>query len=60
MLNTEIIMSNTKSDYKEDLEEVTLIFKTNLGTFEGKLFAKECPEKVWNFINLVESRQKNR
>ena len=48
----------TKSDYKEDLERVTVVFKTNLGTFEGELFAKECPETVWNFINLAEGRQK--
>ena len=51
-------MSNTKSDYKEDLEKVTVVFETNLGTFEGELFAKECPETVWNFINLAEGRQK--
>jgi cyclophilin family peptidyl-prolyl cis-trans isomerase len=51
-------MSNTKSDYKEDLEKVTVVFKTNLGTFEGELFANECPETVWNFINLAEGRQK--
>jgi len=51
-------MSNAKSDYKEDLEKVTAIFKTNFGTFEGELFAKECPETVWNFINLAEGRQK--
>ena len=51
-------MSKTKSDYKEDLENVRVEFKTNLGTFEGELFAKECPETVWNFINLAEGRQK--
>ena len=50
-------MSNTKSDYKEGLERVTAVFETNLGTFEGELFAKECPETVWNFINLAEGRQ---
>ena len=49
----------TKSDYKEDLEKVTAVFDTNLGTFEGELFAKECPETVWNFINLAEGRQKS-
>jgi peptidyl-prolyl cis-trans isomerase A (cyclophilin A) len=47
----------TKSDYKEDLEKVTAVFETNLGTFEADLFAKECPETVWNFINLAEGRQ---
>ena len=51
-------MSKTKSDYKEDLEKVTAVFETNLGTFEGELFARECPETVWNFINLAEGRQK--
>ena len=50
-------MSKTKSDYKEDLEKVTVVFETNLGTFEGELFAKECPATVWNFINLAEGRQ---
>ena len=48
----------TKSDYKEDLEKVTAVFDTNLGTFEAELFAKECPKTVWNFINLAEGRQK--
>lgn len=28
-----------------------------MGTFEAELFARECPETVWNFINLVEGRQ---
>mgnify|MGYP003574853194 CR=1 FL=1 len=52
-------MSQTKSDYREDLDKVTVVFKTSLGTFEGELFVKECPETVWNFINLAEGRQKN-
>ena len=47
----------TKSDYKEDLDKVTAVFDTSLGTFEAELFAKECPETVWNFINLAEGRQ---
>ena len=47
----------TKSDYKEELEKVTAVFETTLGTFEAELFAKECPETVWNFINLAEGRQ---
>jgi len=46
-----------KNDYKEDLERVTAVFETNLGTFEAELYAKECPETVWNFINLAEGRQ---
>jgi cyclophilin family peptidyl-prolyl cis-trans isomerase len=48
----------TKSDYKEDIDRATAIFDTTLGTFEAELYAKECPETVWNFINLAEGRQK--
>jgi len=47
----------TKNDYKEDIERATAVFETNLGTFEAELYAKECPETVWNFINLAEGRQ---
>ena len=47
----------TKSDYKEDIERATAVFETNQGTFEIGLYAKECPETVWNFINLAEGRQ---
>lgn len=50
-------MLGVKSDYKEDVERVTAIFETTLGTFEAELYAKECPETVWNFINLAEGRQ---
>lgn len=50
-------MSFKKSDYKEDVERITAVFETNLGTFEVELYAKECPETVWNFINLAEGRQ---
>lgn len=50
-------MAYQKSDYKEDIERATAVFETNLGTFEVGLFAKECPETVWNFINLAEGRQ---
>ena len=46
-----------KCDYKEAIERATAVFETNLGTFEAELYAKECPETVWNFINLVEGRQ---
>ena len=46
-----------KNDYKEDLERVTAVFETSLGTFEAELYAKECPETVWNFVNLAEGRQ---
>jgi len=47
----------TKSDYKEDIERATAVFETNMGKFEAELYAKECPETVWNFINLAEGRQ---
>jgi cyclophilin family peptidyl-prolyl cis-trans isomerase len=47
----------TKSDYKEDIDRATAVFETNMGTFEAELYAKECPETVWNFINLAEGRQ---
>jgi peptidyl-prolyl cis-trans isomerase A (cyclophilin A) len=50
-------MSYTKSDYKEDLDRLAAVFQTNLGAFEVELYAKECPETVWNFINLAEGRQ---
>ena len=46
-----------KSEYKEDIDRVTVVFQTNLGTFKAELYAKECPETVWNMINLVEGRQ---
>ena len=50
-------MSYQKSEYKEDLDRLTAVFQTNLGEFEAELYAKECPETVWNFINLAEGRQ---
>jgi len=50
-------MAYQKSDYREDIERATAVFETNLGTFEAELYAKECPETVWNFINLAEGRQ---
>jgi peptidyl-prolyl cis-trans isomerase A (cyclophilin A) len=50
-------MLGTKNDYKEDVERVTAVFETSLGTFEAELYAKECPETVWNFVNLAEGRQ---
>jgi len=46
-----------KIDYKEDIEKAVAVFETNMGTFEVELYAKECPETVWNFINLAEGRQ---
>ena len=50
-------MAYKKSDYKEDIDRATAVFETNMGTFEAELYAKECPETVWNFINLAEGRQ---
>jgi peptidyl-prolyl cis-trans isomerase A (cyclophilin A) len=50
-------MAYTKSNHKEAIDRPTAVFDTNLGTFEAELFAKECPETVWNFINLAEGRQ---
>lgn len=50
-------MAYKKSDYKEEIDRPTAVFDTNLGTFEVELYAKECPETVWNFINLAEGRQ---
>jgi len=50
-------MLGKKSDYKEDADRFTAVFDTNLGIFEAELYAKECPETVWNFINLAEGRQ---
>lgn len=47
-----------KIDYKEDLDRPIAVFETSLGNFEAELYAKECPETVWNFINLAEGRQK--
>jgi cyclophilin family peptidyl-prolyl cis-trans isomerase len=46
-----------KIDYREDIERPVAVFDTSLGTFEAELYAKECPETVWNFINLAEGRQ---
>lgn len=46
-----------KCNYKEDLDRIYAQFQTNMGDFEIELFAKECPETVWNFVNLAEGRQ---
>jgi peptidyl-prolyl cis-trans isomerase A (cyclophilin A) len=50
-------MPNQKETYKENIDRATAVFETNMGTFEAELYAKECPETVWNFINLAEGRQ---
>jgi cyclophilin family peptidyl-prolyl cis-trans isomerase len=44
-------------DYTEEIERPIAVFETNHGQFEVELYAKECPETVWNFINLAEGRQ---
>ncbi len=50
-------MGVKKSDYKENVDRLTAKFETTLGDFEIELYAKECPETVWNFVNLAEGRQ---
>lgn len=50
-------MIGEKSDYKEDLERLAAAFETCHGCFEAVLYARECPETVWNFVNLAEGRQ---
>ncbi|OQY55206.1 MAG: peptidyl-prolyl cis-trans isomerase [Desulfobacteraceae bacterium 4572_88] len=50
-------MSVVKSDYKEDADKLTAVFETSLGNFEAELYPKQCPETVWNFVNLAEGRQ---
>lgn len=49
-----------KSDYKENVDRLTAVFTTNAGEFEVELYAKECPETVWNFVNLAEGRQETK
>lgn len=49
--------SFVKSDYKEEIDRLKAKFITNQGEFEVELYAKECPETVWNFVNLAEGRQ---
>jgi cyclophilin family peptidyl-prolyl cis-trans isomerase len=46
-----------KIDYQEDIDRPNVLFETSLGSFEAELYAKECPQTVWNFINLAEGRQ---
>ena len=50
-------MTYNKIYYLEYVDLPTVVFQTNMGTFEAELFAKECPETAWNFINLAEGRQ---
>lgn len=53
-------MGIKKSDYKENVDRLTAVFTTNAGEFEAELYAKECPETVWNFVNLAEGRQETK
>jgi peptidyl-prolyl cis-trans isomerase A (cyclophilin A) len=53
-------MGTKKSDHKEDLDRIKAHFKTNMGEFDVELYAKECPETVWNFVNLAEGRQETK
>lgn len=50
-------MTIEKNDYMEDIERPVAVFETSMGNFEVELYAKECPETVWNFINLAEGKQ---
>lgn len=50
--------SNVKNDYKENVEKLKAEFSTSLGQFTIELYAKDCPETVWNFVNLAEGKQK--
>lgn len=52
------ILKQEKSDYKEEVNALSAVFKTSLGEFEIELFHKDTPETVWNFVNLAEGRQK--
>jgi peptidyl-prolyl cis-trans isomerase A (cyclophilin A) len=50
-------MSYNISDHRENIDRPTALFSTSKGDFEIELYAKECPNTVWNFINLAEGRQ---
>jgi cyclophilin family peptidyl-prolyl cis-trans isomerase len=49
--------SYTKNPYKEAVDRLTANVQTTLGDFSIELYAKECPETVWNFVNLAEGKQ---
>jgi peptidyl-prolyl cis-trans isomerase A (cyclophilin A) len=53
------MLKQEKSNYKEEVQKLSAVFKTSLGEFEIELFHKDAPETVWNFINLAEGRQKS-
>jgi cyclophilin family peptidyl-prolyl cis-trans isomerase len=50
-------MKKDMVDYKEEVKDLTAVFKTTLGEFEIELNVKEAPLTVWNFVNLAEGRQ---
>ena len=52
------MMKNEKSSHKEEVNELSAVFKTTMGEFEIELYPKDAPETVWNFVNLAEGRQK--
>lgn len=47
----------TKCSHKEEVSALTAEFITNRGNFTAELYVKDCPETVWNFVNLAEGRQ---
>jgi len=46
-----------KSNHKEENERLHAKMSTSMGDFTIELYAKECPETVWNFVNLAEGKQ---
>lgn len=52
------MMKHEKSSHKEEVNGLSAVFKTTMGEFEIELYPKDCPETVWNFVNLAEGRQK--
>ncbi|MFN0058117.1 MAG: peptidylprolyl isomerase [Planctomycetota bacterium] len=48
-----------KCDYKEPVERLVARFETTAGQFKVELHVRECPETVWNFVNLAEGRQES-
>ncbi len=53
--------SYEKSTHKESgVNKMTAQFQTNLGAFEIELFHQDCPETVWNFVNLAEGKQETK
>lgn len=49
-----------KSAHKEDVKKLEALFVTNHGQFKAELYHEECPETVWNFVNLAEGRQETK